>query len=182
LHPKNVILFLDALQSVKTLAKSIAHLKLKILNGLINNEDSSHKNNTLKKRMPTMLKLSIKKHLLYKVCTRIRQTQYWNYTPLLVLLSWLFGSILEDEWGWGNLMKQVFKTQFKGFYTLESGAKLRIFKKKVGELGEEWEFRRDYDPVFMYVDTEQSLISKRAKRTYITQTADMETTARARPM
>jgi hypothetical protein len=116
LHPKNVILFLDSFQSVKTLCKNIAHLKVKILNSLIMQENSSRRQNALKSELPTMLKLSIKKHLLFKVCSRLRQTQYWNYTPLLILLSWLFGSILEDEWGWGNLMKQVFKSQFKGFY------------------------------------------------------------------
>jgi hypothetical protein len=76
------------------------------------------------------------------------------------LLSWLFGAIIEDEWGWGNLMKQVFNGLFKGFYATESKTKMRIFKEKIGELGEEWEFKRDFDPVLLYVDTVKSIIYK----------------------
>jgi PAS domain S-box-containing protein len=36
-----------------------------------------------------------------------------------------------------------------------------VFKKKIGELGEEWEFKRDYDPVFIYVDTSKTKIFRR---------------------
>lgn len=161
LHPKSVILFLDSFQSLKTLCSNISDLKLGFLNCLLNSQDSTSHPNMLKDEISTLLKISIKKNLLYKVCSRLRLTQYWNYTPLLVLLSWLFGAIIEDEWGWGHLMKQVFKTQFKGFFSLETGSKLRVFKKKIGELGEEWEFKRDYDPVLLYVDIKKTNIYKR---------------------
>ena len=57
-----------------------------------------------------MMNLGVKKHLLYKVCMRLRQTQYWFYTPLLVLMSWLFGAIIEDEYGWGSIVRMLFKT------------------------------------------------------------------------
>jgi PAS domain S-box-containing protein len=63
---------------------------------------------------------------------------------------------MEDEWSWSNLIKSIFKSKFKGFFALESQSKLKIFKTKVGSLGEEWEFKRDYDPVFLYVDTEKT--------------------------
>ncbi len=76
-----------------------------------------------------MLNLSIKKNLLYKICSRLRETQYWNYTPVLTLLSWFMGFIIEDELGWGNLMKQVFKNQFKGFQNFDNTNINQNFKK-----------------------------------------------------
>lgn len=115
LRPKNVILFLDSLQTLKALCRQISDLKFKILTSLVSSENSGMNNKTLKEQTPTMMKLSIKKHLLFKVCSRLRKTQYWNYMPLLILLSWLFGSILEDEWGWGNIMRQV---NFQFYFTI----------------------------------------------------------------
>jgi hypothetical protein len=54
----------------------------------------------------------------------------------------------------------LFKTQFKGFYSLEARSTTKGLLKYQGELGEEWEFKRDYDPVLIYVDTEEKDLRK----------------------
>lgn len=154
IQPKNVILFLDAFQSLKTLSLEISDLKFGILEAILNTSGS--KANSFHHNIPSMMNLGVKKHLLYKVCMRLRQTQYWFYTPLLVLLSWLFGAIIEDEYGWGSIVRMLFKTQFKGFYSLEARSETKGLLKHRGGLGEEWEFKRDYDPVLVYVDTEET--------------------------
>ena len=48
LHPKNVILFLDSFQALKTLCHDISDLKLSILNSLLKSDTSSLKQDYLK--------------------------------------------------------------------------------------------------------------------------------------
>ncbi len=45
LHPKNVILFLDSLSSLKTICKDISELKFKILSVLSQGDTSTRSNN-----------------------------------------------------------------------------------------------------------------------------------------
>lgn len=77
-----------------------------------------------------------------------------------MLLSWYFGAIIEDEHGWGSIVRMLFKTQFKGFYSLEARSVTKGLLRTKGELGEDWEFKRDYDPVLVYVDTEEKNLLK----------------------
>lgn len=100
-----------------------------------------------------MMKILVKKQMLYKVCKRLKMTKYWNYDPLISLLAWVFGAIIQDEWAWGNFMKRLFSGHFQGFYSSLLRPNFTMEKKIKGDLGTDLDFNQDYDPVFLYVNS-----------------------------
>ena len=166
-YPANITVFFNTFENVKRLCSEISEIKVLILEGINDANSTIGVNDQLK----YITNFMVKKRELFKICSLLKKTEYWGYTPLQVLLTWMMGAILEDEWTWSNLLNEMIRKKLYTFNSYSQFKDITNYKKRAtGKLEDEILFQKDYEAVYIKIDTMMSEITKKLTELEQTQT------------